>query len=182
MISSLWPRVPLTNIFLFDVVCHLARDCRCKCLCATCTRVHNEQNGKNSVFARGACFIGLGRCGECKVGTGRGYTHLTENTASPPVLLQHCLHQMSKYYFTLGGKNKQTGKPCFQAHRKNKNNLPLNHHLFLSPSSVCFFIWKINGKTVTETQHKVSMEVAAAGHSAEMEVVRGKSPVASWPY
>lgn len=79
-------------------------------MCATCAHVRDEQNGKSSVLGRGACFISLERCEGCKVGAGRGYTHLTENVASPPVLLQHCLHQMSKYYFTLGGKiipNKQ---------------------------------------------------------------------------
>lgn len=79
-------------------------------MCATCTHVRNEQNGKNSVLGWGACFISLERCEGCKVGAGRGYTHLTENVASPPVLLQHCLHQMSEHYFTLGGKKTQTNR------------------------------------------------------------------------
>lgn len=56
-------------------------------------------------------------------GEERRYTNLTEKTVSPLVLLQHYLHQMSKYYFTLREKNKQTNKKntttveaCFQAH------------------------------------------------------------------
>lgn len=119
-------------------------------------------------------------------GEERRYMNLTEKTVSPLVLLQHYLHQMSKYYFTLREKNKQTNKKntttveaCFQAHWKNKNNHTSSHCICLSPSSVCLFTWKINGKTEVEMQHKASIKDAALGHSAGVEVVKGKSPVVS---
>lgn len=114
------------------------------------------------------------------MGAGGGYTHLTENIASPSGFLQHCLHQMSRYYFICGEKNKQINLAFRHTVRTKITSFQVTASLSLS--SVCLFTWKINRKMVTEMQHKVSIEVAAAGHSAGVEVVRGKSPVASWPY
>lgn len=161
-----------------------ARDGRCKWMCATCTHVHNEQNGKNSVLGWGYLFYQFRETWRVQRRCGKRIYSLDRKHSIPP--LSFCNTVFTKcqsIILHLGKKtNKQTDKPCFQAHRENKNNLPSNHRIFLSPSSVCLFTWKINGKTVTETQHKVPIEVAAAGHSTGTEVVRGKSPVASWPY
>lgn len=66
-----------------------------------CTHEHNEQNGSNSVLGQDACFISFERYERCEISSRRDM-YLTENMASPPVLLQHCIHQMSMYYFILG--------------------------------------------------------------------------------
>lgn len=142
-----------------------------------CTHEHNEQNGKKSVLGQGACFISFKRCERCEMGARRGCIYLTENIASPSVLLQHRVHQMSMYYFIL--EEKKTSKQISLASRHTGRTKIASLQV---TTSVYLFTWKINGNMVTEVQHKVSIEVVVAGHISGMEVVREKSPVASWPY
>lgn len=142
-----------------------------------CTHEHNEQNGKKSVLGQGACFISFKRCERCEMGARRGCIYLTENIASPSVLLQHRVHQMSVYYFILEEK-----KPSKQISLASRHTGRTKIASLQVTTSVYLFTWKINGNMVTEVQHKVSIEVVVAGHISGMEVVREKSPVASWPY
>lgn len=145
------------------------------------THGHNEQNGKTSFLDQECLFYQFRKMQRVQGGCGkRMYSHDRKHSISCSFATLPSPNFEELFY--AWGKNNQSDKPCFEAQHKNKNNLPSSHSIFLSPSSVCLFTWKINGKIASETQHKVSIEVGAAGHSAGAEVIRGKSLVASWPY
>lgn len=134
-----------------------------------CTHGHNEQNRKNSVLDQECLFYQFRKMQRVQSGCGkRMYSHERKRSilSCPFATLSSPNFEELCYAW---GKNNQSDKPCFQAHHKNKNNLPSSHSIFLSPSSVCLFTWKINGKIATETQHKVSIEVGAAGHGTGAE-------------
>lgn len=88
-------------MFFFLMQCAIWQEIEVQRMCAMCTHEHNEQNGKNRVLGQGACFISFKICKGCEMGLRRDM-YLTENIGSPPVLLLHCVHQMSVYYFTRG--------------------------------------------------------------------------------